>query len=66
VSALVAFAAAQLAVSFGRVFWASLRLDWNILLPGLAWRLFIMLYAMPAAIALARRPTKEQLAVRRT
>ena len=28
------------------------RLDWNVLLPGLAWRWFIMAYAMPAAIAL--------------
>ena len=125
-SALVALAAAQLAASFGLVFWASLstglvplwarildvglafgivitagvlhtraqrlpevhqvrapraallvssttpsvvlivawllrgRLDWNILLPGLAWRLFIMSYAMPAALVLRRRPRMEQ------
>ena len=30
------------------------RLDWNLLLPGLAWRLFILLYAMPSALAPSR------------
>jgi hypothetical protein len=28
------------------------RLDWNILLPGLAWRVFVLLQTLPAAIAL--------------
>ena len=30
------------------------RLDWNILLPGLAWRLFILLYGISAALTLWR------------
>ena len=36
------------------------RLDWNILLPGFAWRLFIMLYAMPSALALSRPRISEK------
>jgi hypothetical protein len=30
------------------------QLDWNILLPGLPWRLFITLYTLPAALTEAR------------
>jgi len=30
-------------------------LDFNILLPGLAWRLFLLLYAVPAVLAAWRR-----------
>lgn len=35
--------------------WRS-HLDFNILLPGLAWRLFLLLYAVPAIIAAWRQP----------
>ena len=38
------------------------RIDWNILLPGLAWRLFITLYGMSSALTAWRR---EELPVQR-
>jgi hypothetical protein len=26
------------------------RIDWNIMLPGLAWRLFLLVYTLPSAV----------------
>jgi hypothetical protein len=35
------------------------RLTWNILLPGLAWRTFFVLYVLPASLATWRLPPAE-------
>jgi len=34
------------------------RLRWNVLLPGLAWRSYVLLFSLPAALALWRPPRK--------
>ena len=44
------------ALEIAAVWWFRDALDLNILLPGLAWRTFIVLYTLPSAIDAWRRP----------
>ena len=49
----LAYDAMTIALPLGCVgFWmARLEVDWNVLLPGLAWRLFITMQALPAVLS---------------
>jgi len=38
------------------IWWYRDSLDFNILLPGLAWRAWLVLYTIPSALALVGRP----------
>ena len=49
-----AAAATVPALEIAAVWWFREQLDLNVLLPGLAWRTFIVLYTLPAAIDLWR------------
>jgi len=51
-----AVAATVPALEIAAVWWFRDELDLNVLLPGLAWRTFIVLYTIPAAINAWRRP----------
>jgi hypothetical protein len=53
-----AAAATAPALALAAVWWFRDQLDLNILLPGLAWRTFIVLYTLPAAIDAWRRPAR--------